>query len=287
MMLRQNLDRLELDYYRPLGNPSKFLHALLQHFSRCKDEDISPAEYWRHVESLELDLDIAPETTGKKKSKSKKNIIREESSETDDRLLEIKRLKEVARAYHVYQQLLHENNALDFGDLINFTLKLFRERPKILAKYRGQFDYVLVDEFQDTNWAQYELVKLLVSPKNNLNVVGDDDQSIYKFRGASLANILEFQKDFRQAQRVVLTQNYRSAQNILDLAYQFIQQNNPNRLEVKMNEKKSNGGLENISKKLVAQIKESGMIEYILADTQEQEARKVAEKILQLYNRSE
>ena len=85
------------------------------------------------------------------------------------------------------------------GDLINYCLKLFKERPNILAQYRKKFKYILVDEFQDTNWAQYELVKLLAEPNNNLTVVGDDDQSIYKFRGASISNILTFKKIFKKA----------------------------------------------------------------------------------------
>ncbi|TAN57963.1 ATP-dependent helicase [Patescibacteria group bacterium] len=264
-LVRKNLDKFNLDYYRPLGNPAKFIHALLRHFSRAKDEEIGPKEYLAYAESLKLDKDIAPDESAAQ---------------------ETARLAEVANAYHVYQKILLENNALDFGDLINYALKLFKERPNILELYRKQFKYILVDEFQDTNWAQYELVKLLAEPNNNLTVVGDDDQSIYKFRGASISNILTFKKDFQKSRDILLTENYRSTQNILDLSYGFIQQNNPNRLEARMNEKKSNGGLENISKKLIAQIKEIGIIEYILANTQEQEARQAAEKILRLYNQS-
>ena len=103
---------------------------------------------------------------------------------------------EIANAYHVYKQLLLDNSSLDFGDLINYTLKLFRTRDNILNIYRNKFKYVLVDEFQDTNWAQYELVKLLLNKNENLTVVGDDDQSVYKFRGASVSNILQFKNDF-------------------------------------------------------------------------------------------
>ncbi|HLA25993.1 MAG TPA: UvrD-helicase domain-containing protein, partial [Patescibacteria group bacterium] len=242
-LVRKNLDKFNLDYYRPLGNPTKFIHALLKHFSRAKDEEISPEEYLKYAEELKLNQDT--------------------DGESD--ILEIKRLEEVANAYHIYQKILLENNALDFGDLINYVLKLFKIRHNILDNYRRQFKYILVDEFQDTNWAQYELVKLLAEPNNNLTVVGDDDQSIYKFRGASISNILTFKKDFQKSRDILLTENYRSTQNILDLSYGFIQQNNPNRLEARMNEKKSNGGLENISKKLAAQTKESGIIEYILA----------------------
>src|SRR3990167_4082049 len=176
-LVRKNLDKFNLDYYRPLGNPTKFIHALLKHFSRAKDEEISPKEYLAYTESLKLDKDIAPDESAAQ---------------------EAARLAEVANAYHIYQKILLENNALDFGDLINYALKLFKERPNILEFYRKKFKYILVDEFQDTNWAQYELVKLLAEPNNNLTVVGDVDESIYKFRGASISNILTFKKDFKK-----------------------------------------------------------------------------------------
>jgi len=211
LLVRENLVKFDLDYYRPLGNPTKFIHALLTHFSRCKDEEIYPENYLEYANKLELDLD----------TKQGDEALNEE----------VKRLKEIANAYHVYQQLLLDNNALDFGDLINYTLKLFKQRKNILKKFQQQFEYILVDEFQDTNYAQYNLVKLLAGERANLTVVADDDQSIYKFRGASVSNILQFKKDYSQAKSIVLTENYRSCQNILDLAYNFIQLNNPNRLE--------------------------------------------------------
>ncbi|MCL5795683.1 MAG: ATP-dependent helicase, partial [Patescibacteria group bacterium] len=209
---------------------------------------------------------------------------------------EIKKINELANAYHVYQQLLLDNNALDFGDLIIYCLKLFRERPMLLARYRQQFKYILVDEFQDTNWAQYELVKLLASPQNNITVVGDDDQSIYKFRGASVSNILEFKKDFPDSEEVVLVKNYRSAQNILDLSYKFIKQNDPNRLEYQLcngdkTAKKSKGksskvcaaGLnKKISKKLKANNNQDGEIMHLHAETNDDEVKLVIEKITML-----
>jgi len=247
LLVRQNMGRFNLDYYRPLGNPTKFIHTLLKHFSRAKDEEIWPENYLDYAENLKLNKDSA-------------------IAEDKDRLLE------VASAYHTYQQLLLENNALDFGDLINYTLKLFRTRPAILEKYRQKFKYILVDEFQDTNWAQYELIKMLALPKNNLTVVGDDDQSIYKFRGASISNILQFKNDFPECREIIITDNYRNKQNILDLAYRFIKQNNPNRLEAKLG----------IVKKLEAKRSGEGIIEHIHAKTADQEARTVAEKILEL-----
>jgi DNA helicase-2/ATP-dependent DNA helicase PcrA len=105
-------------------------------------------------------------------------------------------------------------------------LKLFRERPNILEKYRTRFKYILVDEFQDTNWSQYELVKMIAAPKNNLTVVGDDDQSIYRFRGAAMANILEFKKDYPAAAQFFFDPKLSQRQEILDYSYEFIKLNN-------------------------------------------------------------
>lgn len=169
-----------------------------------------------------------------KKTKAKKEKTSEEEAGDEGSEVEIERVKELANAYHVYNQLLLDNSYLDFGDLIVYTLKLFKLRPNILKYYREKFKYLMVDEFQDTNWAQYELVKMLAAPKNNLVVVGDDDQAIYKFRGASLSNIMQFKDDFKGAAEIVLTENYRSRQEILDCSYRFIQNNNPNRLEEKL-----------------------------------------------------
>ncbi|MFA5109507.1 MAG: UvrD-helicase domain-containing protein [Patescibacteria group bacterium] len=242
VLIKKNLTRFELDYYRPLGNPTKFISELIRHFSRLKDENISAAEYLKYAEELESDQD--ERLSGKKISKQatarpgkKKSATGSESADDDDEAgdrLEIGRIKELADAYHTYNQLLLENNYLDFGDLIVYTLKLFRERPNILKFYHEKFKYIMVDEFQDTNFAQYELIRLLAAPENNLVVVGDDDQAIYKFRGASLSNIMQFKDDYRKAKEIILTENYRSRQEILDYAYKFIQNNNPNRLEVKL-----------------------------------------------------
>lgn len=259
MMVRKNLDRFDLDYYKPLGNPAKFIKELLKNFSRCKDELITPREYLDYAEKLRLNSD------------SRKD------EEVD---FEIKRIEEIANAYHVYEQLLLDNDALDFGDLIVYCIKLFKERPNILKKYREQFKYILVDEFQDTNYAQYELIKMLAHPKNNITVVGDDDQSIYAFRGSSMNNILGFKKDYPNSTEILLTKNYRSSQNILDLSYNFIQQNNPERLEIKLQENSS--GSKKLSKKLQSQADYKGEIEVIRADDENDEARKIIEKIYQI-----
>ena len=128
-------------------------------------------------------------------------------------------------AYRLYERTLRGNNALDFDDLLVKTLELLVEQPPVLEYYQNRFDYILVDEYQDTNRAQYELVRLLAGKKRNLCVVGDDDQSIYGWRGADIRNILDFEKDFPDAKVVKLEQNYRSTGNILDAANQVIAHN--------------------------------------------------------------
>ena len=133
--------------------------------------------------------------------------------------------KKVAEAYRLYQQRLVESNAVDFDDLIMQTVRLFREHPDVLADYQRRFRYVLVDEFQDTNVAQYELLKLLAAEHRNLSVVGDGDQSIYAFRGATVRNILDFEADYPEANVILLEQNYRSTQTILSAANAVIANN--------------------------------------------------------------
>lgn len=224
ILIHKNFHKFKLDYYRPIGSPNKFIDALIDHFSKCKDELIEPEHYLKYAEGLALNsgnAELLP------------------SSETARKAVEASRSNEVAESFHTYQKLLLDNEYLDFGDLINYVIKLFRTRPNILAGYRKKFKYVLIDEFQDTNYAQYELIKLLTESKTGqvgpqLVVVGDDDQSIYKFRGASVSNILKLKKDFSDIKEITLTDNYRSSQSILDLAYNFIQKNNPNRLETEL-----------------------------------------------------
>jgi DNA helicase-2/ATP-dependent DNA helicase PcrA len=228
LLIRQNLDKFDLDYYKPLGNPTKFIHALVNHFSRCKDEGITPEQYLKYSEDLQFNTNDAPVGSKAIKSKDKSEL----ACLQDER----DRIKEVANAFHTYQRIMLENNCLDFADLINYCLILFQKRPLVLKKFRDQFKYILVDEFQDTNWAQYELAKQLAYPKNNITVCGDDDQSVYRWRGASFNNVLQFRKDFPNTKEVVLTENYRSCQDILDISHKFIQLNNPNRLEYQINE---------------------------------------------------
>lgn len=134
-------------------------------------------------------------------------------------------LQKQAQVYREYQYALKKNNALDFDDLIFQTVELFRKEEEVLDSYQERFRYIMVDEYQDTNTAQFELIHLLAAKYKNLCVVGDDDQSIYKFRGANIYNILNFEKYFPQACVIKLEQNYRSTQNILDAANHVIANN--------------------------------------------------------------
>jgi len=250
IFLRQNLFLFDLDYYRPLGNPEKFLEALIDHFSRLKEENIGPEDYLKWIKN--------------KKSK------------TEEEKLEVKKIKELAQAFFLYQKLKLKEGLLDFSDLVFYLYKLFAKRSNILRRYQKQFKFALIDEFQDTNIVQYDLVKILFPKKNNpcLTVVGDDSQAIYKFRGASVSNILNFMKDYPQAKLISLIRNYRSNQTILDAAYRLIKHNDPDTLEAKLN----------ISKNLIAQrkINNSQAVDFYLAQKVEEEADFVAKKILSL-----
>lgn len=252
--VRKNLFRFDLDYFRPLGNPTKFIDGMLQHFSRLQDEDVSPVEYLAWVRTQKLQ-------------------VKNQNSSDQDLELEIAKWEELANAYQVYEKLKIEEGLMDFGDLIVNTLKLFRQRPNVLKEYGEQFKYFLIDEFQDTNYAQNQLAVLLAGKKQNITVVGDDDQSIYRFRGAAVSNILQFKKIYPTAKVITLNKNYRTTQSILDEAYKLIQFNNPDRLEV----------AEKVNKRLVCQRKRAGGdVIFIHQDRVENEAESVTNAIRKL-----
>ena len=135
------------------------------------------------------------------------------------------RKEKIAEIYEMYQKNLKENNAIDFDDIINFTIKILNENPEIKEYYSNKFKYVLVDEYQDTNKAQFTLVKLFAENNGNITVVGDNDQGIYSFRGADITNILNFEKDFPNSKVIKLEQNYRCTGNILKIANSVIKNN--------------------------------------------------------------
>jgi len=276
-LVKKNLDKFNLDYYIPKGDKTKIIKTMLHHFSRAKDEDISPEKYLEYANLLKTKL--AEYLNG-----NKDNLVKEfcnADGEFDEEIAEemVIKTNEMANAYAIYQKLLLDNKFLDFGDLINYCLKLFRERKNILDKYRSKFKYVLLDEFQDTNLAQYELIKILVAPKNNITVVGDDDQAIYKFRGASMGNILQFKKDYPEAKQIFLKQNYRNKQNILDLSYDFINLNNPNRLEYQFQQNKET---KDLNKRLKSNTGENGIIEVIEGVDSVNEITQIVNKIAKI-----
>src|SRR3989304_3366680 len=224
--------------------------------SRCKDEDISPKQYLQYVQKLKI----------------KNTELRMNKEDRNEANLEVKKQQELADMYEKYERLKERAGLLDFGDQVSLILKLFRSRPAVLKKYQKQFKYILVDEYQDTNFAQTQLVRLLAKPKNNICVVADDDQSIYRFRGAAISNVLDFKKTYKKSKVISLVENYRSTQGILDAAYRLIRHNDPDRLEV----------AEKISKKLVSANKNLGFPKEIYADTLSSEADLVAEEIKKL-----
>jgi DNA helicase-2/ATP-dependent DNA helicase PcrA len=229
IFLREHLFEFELDAYRPLGDPTRFLAALATLFSRCKDEDVEPARYLEYADRLATEAAAvaaaaAASVPGTDEAAGDAAAAAVESA---------RRQQELAKAYARYQELLARNGFIDFGDQVALALRLVRESPAIRGELQRRFRYILVDEFQDTNRAQSELVSLLAEPRRNVTVVGDDDQSIYKFRGAAISNILEFQDRYRGARTVVLRRNYRSLAPILDAAYRLVRFNDPDRLEVR------------------------------------------------------
>jgi len=245
IFLRDHLFEFPLKHYRPLGDPTRHLQAVLGLISRLKDEDVSPEEYLAHADAL----------LGK--------------AGDEESRLEAEEHLELARTYAQYQTLMARLGQVDFGDQIVEALRLFRTRPHVLRRYQERFRYVLVDEFQDTNYAQFELVRLLAARHRNVTVVGDDDQAIFRFRGASMSNILAFGRCYPDARSIVLHENYRSPQEILDDAYRLIQHNNPDRLEI----------ARSIDKRLVSRVGRWAALQHRAFDTVSSESDWVASTI--------
>ena len=207
MFFKDHLFDFNFNYYRPIGNPTKFIAALVSYFGKLQDENVIPEEYLDFVEKMPL--------------------------ETEEDVIEKSRHDELSKAYQKYLEIKLKEDVLEFSDMHYYVLKLFRERPNVLRRVREQYDHILVDEFQDTNLIQFELLKMLAEDGKNLTVVADDDQSIYAFRGSNIANILNFSKVYPNVEKITLIDNYRSKQDILDKSYELIQNNNPERLEVR------------------------------------------------------
>ena len=250
IFFRKNLFKFSLRYFRPLGFPTKHIQELLDTIKKLKQEDVPPGDYLDYAQAL--------------KAKASDDVMREEA---------LKQV-EMARVYGEYRDLLKEKWKIDFEDQVTLAAELFRTRPFVLKEFQSRYKYILVDEFPDTNFVQFELLKLLVARHGNLTVVGDDDQSIFRFRGASLSNILNFKKVYPRAEKIVLTRNYRSTQAILDASHQLIRHNDPNRLEFKLK----------INKQLVSSldIREKS-IHMLQSDSVSHEADRVADLVLEKY----
>ncbi|MFH1778719.1 MAG: ATP-dependent DNA helicase [Candidatus Omnitrophota bacterium] len=200
IFFKKILGDLGLKYHFKLADPTDCIYGFLRFIGRAKDEFIFPDEYAAYAKANE------DETERKKQM-------------------------EIARVYKTYQEKMQGAGCLDFGDLILNAIRLFKTHPDILDRYRKQFRHILVDEFQDTNIAQIELVALLASEERNICAVGDDDQAIYRFRGASYASFLKFREKFPDVKSLRLTQNYRSTKKILEVAGRLIKHNDPDRYD--------------------------------------------------------
>ena len=251
IFLDEHLMELPLKALRPHGRPAKYLSGLAGAFSRAKCENKSPEDYAAFV----------------KKETARVKALKDPELKADAQM-ELTKQQEIAECYAVYERLKAERNKLDYADQVYRPLRLLAGNAVILRRLCEQYKYVLVDEFQDTNVAQHALVTLLAGKNGNLNVVGDDDQSIFSFQGAAISNILGFRKNHPKASEVVLTDNYRSTQQILDGSYRLIK-HNADRLEE----------TEGIDKHLKSHAKTGPAVVPILRETVDDEAEWVAEYI--------
>ncbi len=211
IFLRRRMESLGLQFYRKLPEPGAFLHSLNDFFSRCQDELIEPGDFDRYVAALEEEF--------------QRNAPRLDADECTQEKEEIAKKQELARVFRNSRRLIEEARASSLGSLIPEAVRLFDREPEVLESYRRLFRYVLVDEFQDTNYAQVELLKRLVKPPYNITAVGDDDQAIYRFRGASHGAFKMFDEAFAGHKTVFLDSNYRSTQHILRVADALIAKN--------------------------------------------------------------
>jgi DNA helicase-2/ATP-dependent DNA helicase PcrA len=263
ILLRRNLERLKLDKYRRLADPGQFLNDFVEFFSRCQDELVSCEDYQRYAdglaEQLETDRAALDEDTIKERAE------------------EVALQQEVARAYRASEDLLREKKRVSFGSLITGAVGLLETDADVRRTLQDKYRYILVDEFQDTNIAQLRLLELLAGDQKNIVAVGDNDQAIYRFRGASFGSFKLFLERFagwREGQdstkfRVSLVENYRSTPNILRVATQVIAQNTVSA---------------DFPKKVLSANKEEGeKIRIVELETEEGEARWIAGELERLH----
>ncbi len=211
IFLRRNLEKLELDRYLHVAEPGRFLSDLLEFCSRCQDNLVTPGDYAGYVEELAaglLNASSSPsEAKGRKKAKSKMPLEEQ-----------IARQREVARVFARSEELQQQHRLVSFGAMISRAVALLKASPDVLEALQRRYRFILVDEFQDTNWAQIELLRLLAGRSRNVAVVGDPNQAIYHFRGASYTSFKLFEETFPSPEKVELADNYRSTRQILAVA---------------------------------------------------------------------
>ncbi len=213
ILLRRNIQKLELSAFKRLAEPGQFLSAFVKFFSRCQDELVTPEDYQRYVGKLKAGYKTKRAQTEPEAQHAQEEVIAQQ--------------EEIARAYRTSEELQRERNVVTFGAQLMQAVQKLQSDPELLARTRERYRYVLVDEFQDTNIAQLELLRLLSGERRNIFVVGDHNQAIYRFRGASFGSLKTFLKDFcgvsretpeEKWPRVHLTRNYRSTKRILRVA---------------------------------------------------------------------
>ena len=202
--LTKNINRFGIEHLEFNHEPYTLAEEMQKFISRCKDEAITPQDMWQHIE------------------KQEKGPLDEEAQE------DLNNLKDIWKIYRSYEDYKLRNNMLDFGDMLCIVHDLLRNKPLVLRSYQEKFKFVIVDEFQDTNFIQLQIVHLIASQHRHITVVGDDDQSIYRFRGAYLTNIAEFKTMFPNFVEKALEHNYRSTKRIVAMANKLIE-NSPER----------------------------------------------------------
>ncbi len=208
LLLQQRFDEIHLEYYGLQGNLYEFLRGIVQYIEQLQNAGVTAEQYHEFVAKLR---------------------IGDEWSADD-----ILEQKDLLALYKLYNAIKQDTGTYDYSDQLMVPLGCLRQRPNLADRLTRQYRYVLVDEYQDTSPVQDELLRSFVPKDGNIFAVGDDDQAIYSFRGANIANILNFTDHFQVTNTVVLTENYRSGQSILDAAYRLVRHNDPERLEVKL-----------------------------------------------------
>ena len=211
VLVRQHIEEFGLRHYLPNSDPFRYIFDLLGLVSRAKDEGVTPQIFASYTQNQRVQYENSKESF--------------DSVSANEKLTQVEKLEELSSFYKHYQQIMLQENCIDYGDQIALALKLLIEHSDVRNIIQSRWDYILVDEFQDTNVAQIEILKLLTKQDARICVVGDPDQSIYRFRGASFASFIRFDEAYPKRKPFALTRNYRSTKNILDTATRLISNN--------------------------------------------------------------